>query len=143
MSMEPKDSGCIFCKIVAGDIPCAKVFESETCLAFLDIAPVNAGHVLVLPKGHYSTLMDIPGELGGDLTQTLSKVGKAVMEATGADGLNLMQNNFEAAGQLVHHAHFHLIPRFSDDGLTLWAQTAYDDQDEMNRLAAEIAGLLK
>ncbi|MBI9081231.1 MAG: HIT family protein [Pseudodesulfovibrio sp.] len=141
--MEPRDSGCIFCKIVAGDIPCAKVFESETCLAFLDIAPVNEGHVLVLPKGHYATLMDIPGDLGGDLVQTLSQVGRAVMEVTGADGLNLMQNNFEAAGQLVDHAHFHLIPRFSDDGLTLWAQAAYDDQDKMNRLAAEIAGLLK
>ena len=58
--MGPKDSDCIFCKIVDGDIPCAKVYESETCLAFLDIAPVNAGHVLVLPTGHYPTLMDIP-----------------------------------------------------------------------------------
>jgi len=141
--MAPKDSDCIFCKIVAGDIPCAKVYESENCLAFLDIAPVNAGHVLVLPKGHYPTLMDIPEELGSDLTRTLSQVGKAVMEATGADGLNLMQNNYEAAGQLVHHAHFHLIPRFSDDGLTLWAQSAYENSEEMTKLAAEVAGLLK
>lgn len=141
--MAPKDPDCIFCKIVAGDIPSAKVFESETCLAFLDIAPVNAGHTLVLPKGHYPTLMDIPVELGADLTHTLSTVGKAVMEATGADGLNLMQNNYEAAGQLVHHVHFHLIPRHSDDGLKLWPQSGYDNPDEMSRLAKTIAGLLK
>lgn len=141
--MTPTDSDCIFCKIVAGEIPCAKVFESESCLAFLDIAPVNAGHALVLPKGHYPTLLDLPAELGSDLMQTLSKVGKAVMEATGADGLNLMQNNFEAAGQLVHHAHFHLVPRFEDDGLRLWPQTGYDDPEEMTGLAKKIADLIR
>lgn len=141
--MVPTDSECIFCKIVAGDIPCARVFESDTCLAFLDIAPVNAGHALVLPKGHYPTLMDIPVELGGDLFQVLSRVGKAIMEVTGADGLNLMQNNYEAAGQEVHHAHYHLIPRFADDGLRLWPQTGYDDPDEMGRLAAKIANLME
>ncbi len=140
--MKPKDPDCIFCKIVGGDIPSAKVFESETCLAFLDIAPVNAGHTLVLLKGHYPTLMDIPEELGSELTKTLSMVGKAVMEATGADGLNLMQNNYEAAGQLVHHVHFHLVPRHSDDGLKLWPQSGYDNPDEMSSLAKTIAGLL-
>ena len=137
------DSECIFCKIVAGEIPCAKVFESEFCLAFLDISPVSAGHALVLPKGHYPTLMDIPAEFGGELFQALSRVGKAVMEATGADGLNLMQNNYEAAGQLVHHAHYHLIPRFLDDGLSLWPQSPYEDPDEMGRLAKMIANLIK
>ncbi len=141
--MRPKDPDCIFCKIVNGDIPSAKVFESETCLAFLDIAPVNPGHALVLPKGHYATLMDIPEELQGDLMATLSKLGKAVMEATGADGLNLMQNNYEAAGQEVHHVHFHLIPRHSDDGLKLWPQSGYDNPDEMSGLAETIAGLVK
>ncbi|MCJ2165735.1 MULTISPECIES: HIT family protein [unclassified Pseudodesulfovibrio] len=140
--MVKVDSDCIFCKIVAGDIPCAKVFESENILAFLDIAPVNAGHALVLPKGHYPTLMDIPVELGNELLQALSSVGRAVMEATGADGLNLMQNNHEAAGQLVHHAHYHLIPRFADDGLRLWPQSSYE-QDEMKRIATSIAELLK
>ena len=141
--MMVKDPDCIFCKIVAGKIPCAKIYESESCLAFLDIAPVHAGHALVLPKAHHATLLDLPAELGSDLLQTLSKVGAAVMEGTGADGLNLMQNNFEAAGQLVHHAHFHLVPRFKDDGLWLWPQTAYDDPDEMSRLAKKIADLVK
>ncbi len=141
--MGPTDSECIFCKIVAGDIPCAKVFESESCLAFLDIAPVNAGHVLVLPKAHYPTLMDTPVELGSDLFQALSMLGKAIMEATGADGLNLIQNNYEAAGQEVHHAHYHLIPRFSDDGLRLWPQSSYDNPEEMGRIATKIADLVE
>lgn len=141
--MKPVDSDCIFCKIVAGEIPCAKVFESETCIAFLDIAPVNPGHALVLPKGHYPILTDVPVELGADLLDAMSRVSNAVMEATGADGLNLIQNNHEAAGQLVHHAHFHLIPRHEDDGLKLWSQSAYENMDEMGRLAEKIAGLLK
>jgi histidine triad (HIT) family protein len=141
--MPIADSECIFCKIVAGEIPCAKVFESDTVLAFLDIAPVHPGHALVLPKDHHPTLMDIPPALGEDLFKALSAVGGAVMEATGADGLNLMQNNYEAAGQLVHHAHFHLIPRFADDGLKLWAQSSYETPDDMQKLAATIAGLLK
>lgn len=138
-----KESDCIFCKIVAGEIPCAKVYETDVVLAFLDIAPVNAGHVLVLPKAHHPTLMDIPSDMGGDLTVALSAVGKAVMEATGADGLNLMQNSYEAAGQVVHHVHFHLVPRHAGDGLKLWPQAPYDDADEMPRLAETIANLLK
>ena len=141
--MAAKDNDCIFCKIAAGEIPSAKVFESDTCVAFLDIAPVNAGHALVMPKAHHPTLMDVPAEFGADLTDALSKVGKAVMEATGADGLNLIQNNGEAAGQLVHHVHFHLVPRFADDGLKLWPQSGYDNPDEMRDLAAKIAGLVK
>ena len=141
--MAPTDPNCIFCKIVAGEIPCAKVYESDTVIAFLDIAPVNPGHTLVVPKGHYPTMMDVPAELGRDLTEALSHVGKAIMKATGADGLNLMQNNFEAAGQVVFHVHYHLIPRHEGDGLGLWPQSAYDSPETMNDLAASIAGLLK
>jgi len=141
--MSTSDPNCIFCKIVAGEIPCAKVYESDTIVAFLDIAPVNAGHALVLPKAHHATLLDLPHALGGDLTRALSAVGKAVMDATGAEGLNLMQNNYEAAGQLVHHVHFHLIPRYSDDGLRLWPQASYEKPEEMAGLAEKIAGLMK
>lgn len=139
--MIPKDSDCIFCKIVSGEIPCAKVYESENVFAFLDIAPVRPGHALVVTKGHYPTLLDIPEEMGAELTAALKAVGNAVIKATGAHGLNLMQNNHEAAGQLVHHAHFHLIPRFTDDGLELWPQAPYENNDEMTRLAADIAAM--
>lgn len=129
---------CIFCKIVKGEVPCSKVYETDTLLAFLDIAPVNKGHVLVIAKGHYPTVWDIPAELGQDMLLAVQKVGNAILEATGAEGLNIMMNNLEVAGQLVPHAHWHLIPRFPGDGLELWPQNAYNDLDEMNRMAQAI-----
>ncbi len=131
---------CIFCKIIQGQIPCAKVYETDTVLAFLDIAPVNKGHTLIVPKSHYSTLFDVPPELGPDLLLAMRTVGKALMDFTRATGLNMGMNNFRAAGQLVFHAHWHLIPRFDADGLKLWEQKAYDDKDEINRLARAVRG---
>ena len=129
---------CIFCKIVQGEIPCAKVYETDAVLAFLDIAPVNKGHTLIVPKSHYSTLFDVPPEFGHDLLLAMRTVGKVLMDVTGATGLNMGMNNFRTAGQLVFHAHWHLIPRFDGDGLTLWEQKAYDDKDEINRLARAV-----
>lgn len=130
---------CIFCKIIAGEIPCAKIYESETVFAFLDIAPVNAGHALVLPKAHHETLWELPAELGDNILKALKTVAEAVKAETGAHGLNLIQNNLEAAGQLVPHVHFHLVPRFDDDGLKLWPQGSYEDSDAMQELARRIA----
>lgn len=129
---------CVFCQIVAGKIPCAKLYETETVLAFLDIAPVRKGHALVLPKAHHPTLWDLPAGLGADLLAAMQAVGRAVMAATGAEGLNVGMNNHAAAGQLVPHAHFHLIPRHGGDGLSLWAQSAYAGQEEMAGLAQAI-----
>jgi len=132
------DRDCIFCRIIAGEIPSAKVYDRGGVYAFLDIAPVNKGHALVLPKSHHETLFDLPADLGRELMTALQVVGKAVMTATGAAGLNLGMNNFEAAGQLVQHAHFHLIPRHAGDGLTLWTQHAYEHAEEMQKLAQAI-----
>lgn len=129
---------CIFCKIIKGEIPSAKVYDRGGVYAFLDIAPVNKGHVLVVPKEHYATLFDLPPDLGRELLTALKTVGAAVMAATGAAGLNLGMNNFEAAGQLVHHAHFHLIPRHAGDGLSLWTQHAYAGPEEMKKLAQAV-----
>jgi histidine triad (HIT) family protein len=129
---------CIFCKIVKGDIPCAKIYDQGGVFAFLDIAPVNKGHALVVPKKHYATLFDLPPDLGRELLSALKTVGRAVMTATGAAGLNLGMNNYEVAGQLVHHAHFHLIPRHAGDGLSLWTQHAYESAEEMQKLAQAI-----
>jgi len=136
-------SDCIFCKIIEGKIPCAKLYDAGGVFAFLDIAPVNKGHALVVPKTHHATLFDLPPDLGRELLSALKLVGQAVMQATGAAGLNLGMNNFEAAGQLVHHAHFHLIPRHGGDGLTLWTQHAYEDTDEMQRMAQAIRQAMK
>jgi len=129
---------CIFCRIIEGKIPCAKVYDQGGVFAFLDIAPVNKGHALVVPKKHYATLFDLPPDLGRELLEALRRVGRGVMAATGAAGLNLGMNNFEAAGQLVHHAHFHLIPRHAGDGLSLWTQHAYESGEEMQKLAQAV-----
>lgn len=134
--------GCVFCGIAQGTIPCAKVYEDEDLLAFLDIAPVHAGHVLLIPKHHHATMLDLPDELGAKLLPALKGLGKAVIFATGAEGLNLMMNTYRAAGQLVDHAHFHLIPRFSSDGLTFWPQGSYDTQAQMNSMAEAIRSAL-
>jgi len=132
------EGDCIFCKIARGVIPCAQVYSTDRVLAFLDIAPVNEGHVLVVPKQHFPTLFDLPADLGAEMLEALQRVGRAVMQATAADGINLGMNNYAAAGQLVGHAHFHLIPRFADDGLKLWQQKSYPNTEKMHSLATAI-----
>ncbi len=117
---------CIFCKIVAGDIPSSKILETENTLAFLDISPVNKGHVLVIPKEHYETLTDIPDDLLSLVVKDMKKVAVAVMMATKADGYNIQMNNYASAGQVVMHAHFHIVPRFKGDGFELWPGREYE-----------------
>jgi histidine triad (HIT) family protein len=129
---------CIFCRIARGDIPSATLMETETVISFLDISPVNPGHALVLPRAHYETLFDIPPGLGSDLVAAAQAVGRAVMRATGATGMNVMINSFKSAGQLVPHVHWHLIPRHDEDGLRLWPQQPYPDMDAMARLAEDV-----
>ena len=129
---------CIFCKIVQGLAPKQSLYETRTILAFLDNNPVNPGHVLVIPKEHFSTVFDVPPALGADVLEAVQIVGKAVMLATKADGLNVFQNNFRTAGQRVDHAHWHLVPRFEGDGHRLWPQRPYDSQEVMERMAQAI-----
>ncbi len=110
-------SDCVFCKIVAGEMPAKIVYESETALAFLDIGPVAQGHLLVIPKDHYSRLSDMPAEACATLAADLPGLARAVLTVTGASAFNLLQNNGRVAGQVVEHVHFHLIPRKAGDGL--------------------------
>jgi len=111
---------CVFCQIVAGKIPADKVLETPDMIAFLDIKPINLGHTLLIPKPHYENLFDLPDKLLKEMAGTLKKVAKIVKEVTRADGINLAMNNLPAAGQLVPHAHFHIIPRFANDGYVHW-----------------------
>jgi len=136
---KPKDDTCLFCKIVAGDIPCARVYEDDAILAFLDINPIAKGHMLIVPKGHYPTLLDCPESEGEALLKAMRLVAKAVREETGAGGFNCIQNNFAPAGQMVFHSHWHIIPRFDHDGLPDWPGGAYADTDEMQQLARSIS----
>ncbi len=130
-------SDCIFCKIIKGEIPSSKIFEDEKVLAFLDIGPVNKGHALVIAKEHHETLMDVPDELLKDMIVVVKNVSAAIMKAVQADGISLGMSNYEAAGQLVPHAHFHIMPRLKDDGLKLWPQGKYEE-GEMDKYADNI-----
>lgn len=132
------DEECIFCKIIAGEIPCSRVYEDEHILAFLDVNPIARGHTLVVPKEHFSTLLDVPVELGGALLFAMKRIGAALRKTTGASGFNCMQNNFSAAGQMVFHSHWHIIPRFENDGLPDWPGGRYKDSAEMQQLAKSI-----
>lgn len=131
-------SDCLFCKIVRGEIPCAKLYEDEYIFSFLDIGPLNYGHALVVPKDHCENLFDFPPEQSQALIAALQKVGRAVMSGTGATGLNVIQNNFADAGQSVFHMHWHLIPRHADDDVLPWKAKSYASQDDMVGLANKI-----
>lgn len=132
------DKNCIFCKIVKGEIPCSKVYENKKVLAFLDIAPITKGHTLVIPKEHHKNLLELPNELLRDVSVAAKHVAFAVRKAMNADGFNLNQSNFPAAGQVVMHAHFHIIPRYKNDGLKHWAGGKYKE-NEMEKIREEIA----
>jgi histidine triad (HIT) family protein len=119
---------CSFCRIVAGDIPAASVYEDEQVLAFLDIGPIHKGHTLVIPKQHAATMDDCTAETLSAIGPVLGRIGKAVVASTNCDGYNCLCNNGRAAGQLVDHVHFHIIPRFENDGFFKpWPAGQYED----------------
>jgi histidine triad (HIT) family protein len=108
---------CIFCKIVAGEIPCTRVFEDDACLAFMDIGPISPGHTLLIPKKHYEMITEMPADEAAHLGGLLPAIARAVKFAVDAPALNVLQNNGRASGQAVAHLHIHFIPRWPDDGL--------------------------
>jgi histidine triad (HIT) family protein len=108
--------GCLFCKIISGEIPSKKVYDDQSTFAFLDINPRNPGHVLVIPKKHYLTLLDMPANEVGTLFESARFVADAVKKGSKADGLSLVQSNGKAAGQVVSHVHVHIIPRYMSEG---------------------------
>ena len=117
---------CVFCKMVAGEIPVAKVYENETVLAFLDIGPVSDGHTLVIPKQHCRNVHECDPEILAQMGSCLGKIAGAVAEAMDADGYNVLCNNGRAASQVVEHVHFHIIPRRMGDGVfTQWPAYQY------------------
>ena len=107
---------CIFCQIVAGDIPGRTVYEDDTVLAFLDANPLSPGHTLVIPKAHHERLNDTPADVAGAVMSTLHELVPAVEAAVDAPASTVAFNNGEVAGQEVPHVHGHIVPRFEDDG---------------------------
>lgn len=134
-------NGCIFCKIIKGEILSSKVYEDDNVLAFLDIAPVNKGHTLVIPKKHFEIFTDIPEEELKNLILATKKVAEAVEIASEADGFIVSMNNRKPAGQEIPHAHFHIIPRLNDDGLKYWPKIEYDE-GEMQKYKEKISNLV-
>ncbi|MDO8136010.1 MAG: HIT family protein [Candidatus Brocadiales bacterium] len=129
---------CVFCKIARGEIPASKLLENNEVLSFLDINPVNPGHILVMPKKHYETVMDIPEKELGRVMEMVPALSRAVVKVTRAEGLNLFQTNRACAGQTIPHVHFHIIPRHSTDGFSFgWRQGNYPE-GEMERLRKDI-----
>ena len=125
---HPTDSNCIFCKIVAGQIPCFKLFEDDATVAFMDVNPANPGHALAVAKGHYLTVDVIPPDVLGAVAQTAQRVSRAVMKALSPFGLNLVQANGEGAAQSVPHLHIHVIPRQRNDALLVNWQAVPGDR---------------
>jgi len=109
--------GCLFCKMVAGQIPVTKIYEDQVILSFLDIGPISDGHTLVIPKQHFGKLHECPAELLGQVFSRTGRIAGAVATAMNSDGYNLLCNNGRPAGQLIEHLHFHIIPRNAGDGL--------------------------
>ena len=136
-------TNCIFCKIVAGEIPSTRVYEDADTLAFMDIGPVIKGHTLVIPKQHYDPITKTPVDVLARLMKVVQKVAQAQLNGLKADGVNVLNANGTAAGQQVPHIHFHVVPRFKTDGHHWnWAAKKYDSIEEMKKLAEAIKGAL-
>jgi histidine triad (HIT) family protein len=132
---------CVFCKIIAGEIPSATIYEDEDFKVILDINPAAKGHALILPKEHYANLYELPEELCQKVMVLAKRLATHMTEKLGCDGFNLVQNNGEVAGQTVFHFHLHLIPRYKDGDnrdLLTWKHLSYQEGE-----AQELAELLK
>ncbi len=130
----------IFAKIIAGSIPCHKVYEDERVLAFLDINPISKGHTLVIPKEPVETLDQLSDETCAAIGRVLPRISRAVLKATGAYAFNVLQNNQALAHQAVMHVHFHIIPRYDDGtGLGIGWKAGKLDGAEGKQLAEAIA----
>ncbi|MCE9591884.1 MAG: HIT family protein [Planctomycetes bacterium] len=124
------DPACIFCKIIAGQIPCHRLYEDGQVLAFLDIGPLSRGHTLVIPKAHHATLDQMSDALASACAAVLPRLSRALIAATGVEAWNILQNNGATAGQVVPHVHFHIIPRTRGDGLGYrWPAGKLDPND--------------
>ena len=118
-----RQDNCIFCKIAAGDIPSATIYEDNDFRVILDIEPASKGHALILPKEHYANLYELSDDLASKALIVAKKVITKMTSILGCDGYNVVQNNGEAAGQTVFHFHIHLIPRYKDDNVNIgWSQ---------------------
>ncbi len=130
---------CIFCKIVRDEIPCVKLHSDDLATVFMDIAPVNPGHLLVIPNEHHNSASTIPEAVAGRIFALGSLFGLAAKKALDMDGFNLHLADGACAGQVVMHAHLHMIPRHPEDGFHWnWRQKPYSEESERDEIARKI-----
>ena len=110
---------CIFCMIAEGQIPSHKIYEDDVCVAFLDLSQANIGHTLIVPKKHFSNIIDLDNDVAGHLFSVTSKLTKAISKAFNVSDFNILNNCGEVAGQTVHHFHIHIIPRIENDNIKI------------------------
>ena len=135
-------SDCIFCKIIAGDIPSATIYENDEFKVILDRFPSGEGHALILPKNHVANIFEIDPEQAGRLFSLAAKLAKAMKEVLGFEPMNILQNNGTVAGQTVFHFHIHLIPRWEGDGIQIgWKPTSPTDE-EIAAVKAKLENLI-
>lgn len=136
-----KDENCIFCKILAGEIPSTAVYEDDDFKAILDVSPAARGHVIILPKNHAANIYELPDEGASKIMVVAKKIATAIEKAYHCDGVNILQNNGEAAGQTVFHLHVHVIPRFKGDTVNIgWKQG--DMPEDLDAICKEIQAQL-
>jgi len=111
---------CIFCKMAKGEIPVKKIHENDSFFSILDQNQEIKGHILIISKGHFKTILDAPTTLGPELIECVKETSLKLMKDYKATGFNVVQNNFKASGQIVDHIHFHIIPRSENDGIPKW-----------------------
>lgn len=127
-----KDDNCIFCKLANGDIPTNFIYEDQDFKVILDADPATKGHALILPKDHSANLFELPEETAAKVLPLAKKIAGNMVEKLGCAGVNLVQNNGEAAGQTVHHFHMHVIPRYTDDPdktICGWSHQSFSDEE--------------
>ena len=130
---------CVFCKIIRGEIPCSKVYEDDLILAFLDIAPFNIGHTVIIPKDHQNSITTLDEIYANRIIKIAPKIGVALMRTINAEGFNLFLNNGSVAGQTVWHCHMHVLPRFAGDKVVISSEPQkYDSMDQMAELAGKL-----
>lgn len=136
--MKHIEDNCIFCKLANGNIPATTVFEDDYLRAIMDISPANKGHIIILPKSHAENIFTLEEIYVEKAFVLAKKLALSVKEVLGCDGVNILQNNGEAAGQTVFHFHVHVIPRFKADDITMaWKPQTYQE-GEANNLAQKI-----
>ena len=127
-----KDSNCIFCKIIAGEIPSNTIYEDDEFKVILDVSPATKGHALILPKEHYADLYEIDEEVAARAMKLAKKLTMHMTEVLKYDGFNLVQNNHEVAGQTVFHFHMHLIPRYinaKNNDILTWSHETFTPEE--------------